>query len=176
MELVGKCLIARPSIIDPFFKRSVVYIYEQNINGVAGLVVNKRNSTLTTTEVLLNRGFTPIDPPEKIYQGGPVNETAVIMLHTSEWSSSNTLQVDENLSVSSDDLMFFKMTNNDVPKGYKFCCGVAAWHPRQIVAEIKANHWLISKLTPHQILDVDGRQLWDEAIETNAKDTIDRYI
>jgi putative transcriptional regulator len=176
MDLVGKCLIARPSIVDPFFKRSVVYIYEQNMQGVAGLVINKRKGSFTTTEIMLNRGFDPLDPAETVYAGGPVNETAVILLHTNEWSSSNTLQVDKHLSVSSDDLMFFKITNGDKPNGYKFCCGVAAWHPKQIVTEIKANHWLISELNTHQIFDVDGRQLWDEAVETNAKQTIDKFI
>lgn len=175
MDLVGKCLIARPSINDPVFKRSVIFIYEQNMNGVAGLIINNR-SPYTTHDIFLNRGFTPAEAPEKVYTGGPVNSTAVILLHTSEWKTSNTLQVDSNLSVSSDDLMFYKFVNGDKPEGYKFLTGVSAWHPQQIVEEIKNNSWLISKLSVHQILDIDSRSLWDTAVEINAKDTIDRYI
>lgn len=176
MNLVGKCLIARPHIADSLFKRSVVFIYEQNMQGVAGLIVNKRKSGISANDIILNRGFAPGGPDELVYAGGPVNENSVILLHTSEWSSSNTLNVTKELSVSSDDLMFFKLTNDNKPNGYKFCCGVAVWHPQQIVAEIRANQWLISRLSTHQILDVDSRQLWDEAVETNAKQTIDKFL
>jgi putative transcriptional regulator len=176
MDLVGKCLIARPNIIDPFFKRSVVYIYEQTTQGIAGIVTNIRKSKITTHDIFVNRGFTPSEPPEKVYQGGPVNENTVILLHTSDWRSSNTLCVNDKISVTSDDLMFYKFLNGNKPNGYKFCTGVAAWHTQQIAAELKANHWLVSDLSPHDILDLEGRTQWDTAIEINARDTIDRYI
>lgn len=175
MDLVGKCLIARPSITDSLFKRSVVYIYEQTSQGVAGLIVNKKQS-ITTHDILLNRGFAPAEAAEPIYCGGPVNSTAVIMLHTSEWRTSNTLQVDSKFSVSSDDLMFFKYVHGDKPEAYRFFTGVAAWHPAQIKQEISNNNWLISKLSVRQILDLDSRQQWDTAVEITAKATIDRYI
>ena len=175
MDLIGKCLIARPSIEDPLFKRSVVFIYEQNVAGIAGVIINQR-SPISTHDIFLNRGFSPSEAAEKVYVGGPVNSNAVLILHTSEWKTTNTLKVNSDLSVSSDDLMFYKFVNGDKPEGYKFITGVAAWHPLQLKQELNNNRWLISNLTVHQILDTDSRQLWDVAIETNAKQTIDRFI
>jgi putative transcriptional regulator len=177
MNLVGKCLIARPVIQDPFFKRGVVYIYEQTPNGVAGVVVNKRKGSLTTDQVLRSRGYEPsYQPPEQVYSGGPVNENAFLLLHTSGWTSSNTMQVNKKISVTSDDLMIYKYLSGDMPKGYRWISGVSVWHPKQIQVELQMNNWLVTTLRPHFLFDYDGRDQWDKAIELSAKQMIDRYI
>lgn len=175
MDLLGKCLIARPSITDPYFKRSVVFIYEHTPQATIGLVINKRNPTMLLKDLLVNRGYDTV-ATDPLYQGGPVNERAVCMLHSTGWNSSNTMIIDDKFSISSDDLMIYKFVNGDVPSGYKFCLGSAVWHPRQIAMEIKANHWLISELSAHSIFDHDGRELWDRAVEENARETIDKFF
>ena len=175
MDLKGKCLVARPNIIDPFFKRSVVYIYEHSANATMGFVINKRNPEMLLKDILVERGFDTIQN-DPVYKGGPVNQRAVCMIHTTGWQSSNTMIVDDQISITSDDLMIYKFCNGDIPDGYKFCLGSAVWHPRQIVMEMQANHWLVSNLTPHKIFDYDGRELWDLAIEANAKETIERFF
>lgn len=175
MDLQGKCLIARPSITDPIFKKSVVLIYEHTAQATIGVIVNKRTPTLQLKDILSNRGYDSIavDP---IYMGGPVNDRAVCMLHTGNWYSSNTMPVNSQISVSSDDLMIHKFINGDVPDGYRFCLGSAGWHPQQIKKELANNHWLIADLDARDIFDHDGRELWDLAIETTARDTIERYF
>ena len=175
MNLVGKCLIARPNIIDPFFKRSVVYIYEHGGQATIGFVINKRKPDVLLKDLLQERGFETIST-DPVYAGGPVNQRAVVMLHTTGWQSSNTLTVNDQISLTSDDLMIYKFVNGDVPDGYKFCLGSAVWHPKQIQMELQANHWLVSDLSVHQIFDFDGRELRDLAIEANAKQTIERYF
>jgi|TARA_B110000503_G_scaffold116782_1_gene176190 putative transcriptional regulator len=177
MDLTGKFLIARPNVVDPFFKRGVIFVFEHSPRGVAGLVINRKRSNHSTHSLLKSRGFsTKATPVEPLYVGGPVNEQAVVMLHTNDWRSSNTLKVSNWYSVTSDDMMIFKYTNGDTPGGYKFCSGSAVWHPQQIKAEIQANHWLISDLPPELIFEADVRELWDLSVEINARDTIDRFI
>lgn len=175
MDLIGKCLIARPSITDPYFKRSVVFIYEHTPQATIGLVINKRSPTLQLKDILSSRGYDTI-ATDPLFVGGPVNERAVSMLHSTGFTSSNTMTVDSRFSISSDDLMIYKFINGDVPDGYKFCLGSSVWHPRQIVMEIKSNHWLISELNQHDIFDFEGRELWDRAIEKNAQETIDKFF
>lgn len=175
MDLRGRCLIARPSIKDPFFKKSVVLIYEHTANATVGLVVNKPITQLSMKDILLNRGYDSAvaDP---LHAGGPVNERAISLLHSGNWYSSNTMPVTDQISISSDDLMIYKFVNGDTPDGYRFFLGSAIWHPQQIAQEISANHWLISDLSERDIFDHDGRELWDIAIETNARETIQRFF
>ena len=54
MNLQHHFLIAMPSLQDPFFKRSVVYICEHNEEGAMGLIVNKPMDNLTVEGILKN--------------------------------------------------------------------------------------------------------------------------
>jgi putative transcriptional regulator len=177
MNLTGKFLIARPSVVDPFFKRGIVFVYEHSLRGVVGLVINRKRPNYSTHSLLKSKGFSTMSvPSEPLYVGGPVNEQAVIMLHTTDWKSSNTLKVNRYYSVTSDDMMIFKYTNGDTPRVYRFCSGCAVWHTQQIQAELAANKWLVSDLSPELIFEADDRELWDLSVEINAKDTIDKFI
>lgn len=176
MDLKGKCLIARPSINDPLFKKSVVFIYEHTAQGTAGLIINKIMPGRTTQEILQSKNMINTLPPDPIYTGGPVNERAVVMFHTADWRSNNTMQIDNRLSVTSDDVMVYRYSQGDVPHGYRFCVGASVWHPTQIKSEIAANHWLVADLPLSQLFDHTGREQWDIAVEHCAKTVIDRYI
>ena len=59
--------------------------------------------------------------------GGDNNESAMIMLHTDEWYSSNTIQINDHLSMSSDDLMMEKLEMGNVPEWYRLFLGFEGW-------------------------------------------------
>ena len=113
MDLVGKCLVARPNIIDPFFKRSVVFIYEHSKGGTMGFVINKRKPDIMLRDLLNDRGFDTAQN-DPVYNGGPVNPRAVCMVHSTGWQSSNTMIINDQISVTSDDLMIYKFVNGDI--------------------------------------------------------------
>ena len=139
-----------------------------------GLIV-RNIQDIILKDMLNERGFDTIQN-DHVYNGGPVNPRAVCMMHTTGWHSSNTMVINDQISITSDDLMIYKFVNGDIPDAYKFVLGSAVWHPRQIVMELQANHWLVTELSTHKIFDYEGRELWDMAIEANAKETIERFF
>jgi len=175
VNLKSKCLVARPSIVDSHFKKSVVLIFDYTPHGTAGLILNKRQN-LNTQVLCHNKGFDTNVPSETVYLGGPVSTSSVCLLHTADWRSSNTMTVSDQLSISSDDMMFHKYTHGDTARYYRWFTGHAVWHPRQINAELAANHWLITQLDVEQIFETDHRHLWDLAVETAAQDMMDKFI
>lgn len=175
MDLQGKCLIARPSLVDPYFLKSVVYIYEHSTRGTAGIILNKRLAANTQT-LMANKGFDSNVPNEPLYAGGPVNERAILMLHSNDWNSRNTMIVNEQFGVTSDDIMLFKYSHGDTPRHYKFFAGTSVWHPQQIKQEIARNNWLICDLDMETIFETDRRNLWDTAVEQTATETMEKYI
>ena len=175
MNLLGRCLIARPSLVDPYFLKSVVFIYEHSTRGTAGVILNKRLAANTQT-LMANKGFATNVPAEPLYAGGPVNERAVVMLHSGDWSSSNTMRVTEQISVTSDDIMLFQYSQGNTPRHYKFFAGASVWHPQQIKQEIARNNWLICDLDMETIFETDRRNLWDTAVEQTATETMEKYI
>lgn len=175
MNLAGKCLIARPNVQDQLFAKSVVYVYEHTHKGVCGIILNKRGIG-TTRDLCMNRGFDVQVPVEPLYAGGPVNERAIVMIHTADWISSNTMPVKNNICVTSDDIMLYRYTQGDTPRYYRFVNGASVWHPQQIKAEMSRNNWLITELDTETIFETDSRALWDVAVEISAQETMDKFI
>lgn len=175
MNFAGKCLVATPALSDSMFERAVIYCYEQTGSGVAGLIVNHK-SNYTTEDLAASKGYSSGVTVDTIYTGGPVNRSAVVMLHTAGWYSRNTMQVDDEISVSSDDIMIHKYLQGNTPELYKFCAGASVWSPAQLTAEFKRGNWMLTQLTTQQIFCYNGLTQWDMALESAVKDTVDLYI
>ena len=173
-ELVGSCLVAAPALRGNQFERSVIYIYEQTQTGIAGLIINHR-SNYTTEDLAKSEGYNPVtfDP---IYRGGPVNSSAVVMLHTTGWYSSNTMQVTGDTAVSSDDVMIHKYLQGNTPDRYKFCAGAAVWAPQQLVGEFVRGSWLKAQLSVDELFRYNGLTQWDMALERAVSSAVDHYF
>ena len=94
----GKLLVAGPILnSNPVFSRSVVYVYEQREGGeVIGVILNKPSQFRCSSLGLLKD--IPFDPQLEetfVHKGGPVSDTSVLLLHTNEWQSTNTLRLDQ---------------------------------------------------------------------------------
>ncbi len=72
MNLQHHFLIAMPSLQDPFFKRSVVYICEHNEEGAMGLIVNKPMDNLTVEGILKKLKISPSERDPAIKLDKPV--------------------------------------------------------------------------------------------------------
>src|SRR3712207_5493629 len=77
-SLRGRLLIASPTLLDPNFARTVVLIADHNEEGAMGLVLNRPAMT-TVGEAVPDLAWLA-DEEEPVYVGGPVAETAVIVL------------------------------------------------------------------------------------------------
>lgn len=175
MNYAGKCLVARPGLENTLFRNSVVFLYEHNPGSVSGVILNKK-SQYTTRDLFEHKQYSHIIKTEAVYQGGPVNTKAILLLHTNDWRSTNTMMLNKELSISSDNLMMEKFENLDIPLFYRFFGGAAVWHESQLKSEIKQNQWLITELSTAQIFDYTGGTQWDIAVESAAKTMIDQYF
>jgi|TARA_A100001015_G_scaffold59146_1_gene65209 putative transcriptional regulator len=180
----GKVLIAHPNMPnDNIFSRSVVYIYQDDAqNGTIGLILNKK-SNYRISDVCNEKGIIFGDMQSKIYKGGPVNQQALILLHTSEWGSTNTTDVRNNLCVSSDDTMLAKIGSGNQPHYWRLFGGMSAWMPGQLDAEMQGrfpfkpeNSWLIANLTHNDIFEYTGDKQWQVAFELCSKQMYDQYF
>src|ERR1700688_2175731 len=100
LNLANHFLIAMPSMLDPIFGGSVVYLCEHNKNGALGVVINK--PTDMTMDVLLDRvslkleivadsaEFRPGPINRPVMFGGPVQIERGFVLHSSSTEKSFT--------------------------------------------------------------------------------------
>src|SRR5436190_5132333 len=74
----GQLLIAGPALVDPNFWRTVVLVVEHTEEGAFGLVLNRPSET--TVGEAASQLEDLIDRSERLYIGGPVQPSAVIVL------------------------------------------------------------------------------------------------
>jgi len=88
MNLQHHFLIAMPSLQDPFFKRSVVYICEHNEEGAMGLIINKPMENLTVDGILKKLKIAEenrdpaINLDKPVFSGGPLAEDRGCIRHS----------------------------------------------------------------------------------------------
>jgi len=174
MSYQGKLLVAHPMLND-FFHRAVILIYQDDQNGTAGLVLNKP-TRITVEEVITQKGI-PYSGREHVYKGGPVNEHAIIMLHEDNWYASNTTQIGKGLAITSDDVMMQKLAMDNGPTAWRMCMGISGWHPGQLQKEINSRYgWLTCEADDSIVFAKDGERQWNLALQLCANQKIDSYF
>ena len=176
----GRLLIAGPVLnSSPIFSRAVVYIYEHRVDGgeVMGVILNKPSQFRCSSLGLLKD--IPFDPQLEetfVHKGGPVNDTSVLLLHTNEWQSTNTLQSGKDLAMTSDMLMIEKLSTGNVPKGWRMFAGMSVWTEDQLANEIKQGAWLFAQPNNHSVFDFNEEEQYLKALELCSKQTFSKYI
>lgn len=163
----GKLLVARPHVMrDPNFAESVVYLYEHRENVVLGLCLNKP-ARMTINDLQKMRGIHNSGALGNIYKGGPVSEQSLLLLHTNEWGSTNTMEVTHDMCISSDELMLDKLAQNNLPNGFRLMSGMSSWTVAQLENEIHdRNAWLLVEPNYSIFFNAgDGNDQWKEAIK-----------
>jgi putative transcriptional regulator len=175
MNLVGKLLIAPPSVKGNFWYKTVILITEHHNNGSLGLVLNKR-SQMTVTEFAEQCGH-EMQYSNYLYLGGPVNVKALCMLHSADWSCSNTMRVTDNLAISSAEDLLPKMAMRNSPFQWRMFMGLCGWAPGQLENEIKGNppfnhntSWLIANPDYGLIFENDLKEQWTHAVDRSGQE------
>src|SRR5918996_799925 len=77
-SLAGHFLIASPAILDPNFRRTVVFITAHSEEGAVGLILNRCSEATVGQAVPQLAAVTSFDEP--VFVGGPVNPDGVAVL------------------------------------------------------------------------------------------------
>jgi putative transcriptional regulator len=162
LNLANHFLIAMPSMNDPIFGGTVVYICEHNDKGVLGVVINK--PTDMTMDVLFDRidlkvtdSLRPSVVDEPIMFGGPVQDDRGFVLHSPGGRYSSSLSVTDDVAFTTSIDVLEAVANGTGPQRMLVSIGYAGWSPGQLEEEIARNGWLT--------VGADARVLFDLPIE-----------
>lgn len=184
MSRIGKCLVAHPNLTsDNWFYRTVIYIYEDNERvGTLGLCLNVP-TTATVKAVLHSKGILYPEGTTQVHKGGPVNEHALFLLHTDEWSTGNTIQAGHGYLISSHEQMLEKIAMGDEPAYWRMVAGLCGWTPGQLDAELRGeppytseHSWLICDATDELLFLYDAEEQWQKAVEMSSSQLFDQYF
>ena len=174
MNLVGSLLIAPPSVKGNFWYKTVLMVTEHHPHGSVGLVLNKR-SELSLRSFGEQLGH-DLDMPGFVYQGGPVNNKSLTLLHTTEWSCKNTLRISEEFSISSADDILPKLAMGDQPARWRLFLGMAGWAPKQLISEVKGippyetTSWCTANADHELVFGTDNKDQWCNALDRSGQE------
>ena len=173
----GKLLVAKPHVMkDPHFAKSVVYIYEQTEKVVIGLILNKP-SYMKVGDIQSMRGQSNSGAAGSLYRGGPVSEQSLLLLHTNDWNSTNTIQATHGNCISSDELMLDKMASNNLPNCWRLMSGMSTWIVPQLQAEVyKHKAWLVVEPNQEIFYNFDEEEQWTAAVNLASSRMMETLI
>lgn len=159
LNLANHFLIAMPSMQDPVFGGTVVYVCEHNENGVLGVVINK--PTDMTMQVLFDRidlklqeGSREAVVNEPIMFGGPVQDDRGFVLHTPGARYSSSLTVTDDVAFTTSIDVLEAVAAGDGPQRMLVSIGYSGWSPGQLEDEISRNGWLTVGADPRILFDM----------------------
>jgi putative transcriptional regulator len=170
MNLSGKLLISPPKVRGNFWQKTVIFLTENHRRGSVGLVLNKR-SQMSITE-FASQNNVILDIPGFVHVGGPVNVKALTMLHTNEWACNNTMQINNEFSLSSSDELLSNLAMGNCPRQWRLFVGLCGWTAGQLENEIQGNppydhdsSWITATATQEMVFSLDQQTQWTQSIE-----------
>jgi len=160
LNLANHFLIAMPSMQDPMFGGSVVYLCEHNERGAMGVIINK--PTEMTIETLLDRidiklDLTPDlnqDTKKLVMFGGPVQDDRGFVLHAPVAEFTSTLKISEQVAFTTSRDVLEAVARGRGPKNILVSVGYAGWGAGQLEDEIISNGWLTVPADPAILFDL----------------------
>ena len=164
--LTGHLLIAMPTMRDPRFTRTVIYLCAHTAEGAMGLVLNRLVGSLTFPDLLAQLGIEPGPGIEsiRVHFGGPVETGRGFVLHSSEYNASGTMQVSDEVALTASLDILKDIAAGSGPRRSLLALGYAGWGPGQLDAEIQANGWLSVAADDALIFDAALDDKWERAI------------
>jgi putative transcriptional regulator len=131
-----------------------------------GIVVNRPLASPDFEDLLRQLGVDPLPPARTIRMcaGGPVDNARGFVLHTTDWTTEGSLQVDDRLALTASLDILKAIATGGGPKQGVLALGYAGWGPGQLDAEIQQNAWLSAPADLPVLFDADDDTKWRRAL------------
>ncbi|MGL9774733.1 MAG: YqgE/AlgH family protein [Sodalis sp. (in: enterobacteria)] len=172
MNLQHHFLIAMPSLQDPLFKRSVVYICEHNSDGAMGIVINKLVEQFTVENVLHKLKIMPAgrDPAiwldKPVFAGGPLADDRGFVLHTPRDGFGSSIGISPQTMITTSKDVLETLDTADQPDDVLVALGYSGWGQGQLERELMENTWLTTPGDSETLFDTPIAARWREAAKT----------
>ncbi len=144
-SLCGSLLASNPSLKDPHFSNTLVFIAEHNNKGALGFVLNR----------VFPRWFNELEayrhlPALTLYEGGPVDKEHLFFLHRRPDMVPNGQPVANGICLGGnfDQALRYLSAGIVVPSDLLLFIGYAGWDAGDLEAELAEGSWEIKNPAP----------------------------
>ena len=158
----GRLLVASPSLSDPNFRRAVVLLLEHSDEGALGLVLN-RPTPLVAREALPGTLADSMPDDERVYQGGPVQPEAVIVLADFADTTLAASVAFDMVGIVDPDADASRL--GGAVRAIRAYGGYAGWGEGQLEQEIAEEAWIDASPASEDVFGDDPDGLWSRVLE-----------
>jgi putative transcriptional regulator len=164
-NLTNHFLLAMPSLSDPNFGGSLVFVAEHTTRGALGLVINRPMEL--TMRVLFERIDLALPDAAltglPVFFGGPVQTDRGFVLHAPVGQWGSTIDVDGELGLTSSKDVLEAVARGQGPAQWLVTLGYSGWGPGQLEEELARNAWLTVPADPAVIFETPSEQRLTQA-------------
>jgi putative transcriptional regulator len=166
-SLNNQLLIAMPSLLDPAFGKTVVYVCEHNSQGAVGLIINRPlNYQLSYVFDQMDIKATSSSSQEKpLMFGGPIQPERGFVIHRPMGVWRSSLNIDDDVTVTTSNDIIHAIANGSGPQDALVTLGYAGWAENQLEQEVVDNSWLVCPFSPKILYNTPFERRWEVAAE-----------
>jgi putative transcriptional regulator len=159
-SLKGKLLVSSGGLFDPNFRHTVVLIGEHNEEGALGVVLNR------ALDVTVEQALPPlrdlVAPGALVFQGGPVQPTAAVLLVELERPDLADINVFGAVGFLTGDVS--PEVAPYVLRARVFV-GYSGWGPGQLEAEMAQDSWIVEPAREEDAFTIAPDLLWSRVLQ-----------
>jgi putative transcriptional regulator len=155
----GFFLVAKPSILDPNFSRTVVLIAHAPDGGTVGVILNRPTKQSLADILPGNAQLARFTEP--LYFGGPVERMALFAAFRGDASPGESFPVIEDVHIALHPETVEQLLRKP-PAALRFFVGYAGWAPGQLKGELGRGDWWIVSADADTVFRKDTATLWDD--------------
>ncbi|HEY5799945.1 MAG TPA: YqgE/AlgH family protein [Burkholderiaceae bacterium] len=170
LNLADHFLIAMPSMSDPMFGGSVVYVCEHGSHGALGVVINKPTDMsvrglLERIELKHEITLPAGGASQPVLFGGPVQEDRGFVLHTPVADYSSSMKVTSEIAFTTSMDVLEAVATGEGPPRLLVSIGYAGWSAGQLEGEIARNGWLTVPAEAGILFDIPVERRYAAALK-----------
>lgn len=161
----GALLVAAPGLVDPNFRRTVVFVIDHRPSGTLGVVLN-RPSEVAVVDVLPSWGR-HTSRPQAVFVGGPVEQKTALCLaalRPGQQAAGLAGVVGVRGPVALVDLDSDPDDLAPLLRGLRVFAGYSGWDSGQLAGEIGRGDWMVMPALPDDVVAPPGVDLWGRVL------------
>ena len=167
-SLRGRFLIAAKRLRDDNFYKTVVLLLEHGEQGAMGLVIN-RPSSIKVAHALAGHFDLPLTD-DVVFGGGPVEPSALVILHDDSAFQDNSPSVLPGLFVGGSPDAFEQVigeaaASDSFKHSFRVFSGYSGWGVGQLEGEIARGDWLIHPACREMVFHEDPYAIYDTILQ-----------
>lgn len=161
----GTLLLANTDLLEPTFRRSVIYIVEHNDGGTLGVVLNRPSDT-AVYNVLPNWAKLAAKP-KTMFVGGPVKRDAALCLATLRVGADPEAVPGLRLVAGRVAMVDLDSEPDGIAalvEGVRIFAGYSGWTIGQLEGEIERDDWIVLSALPSDVMVGPKNDLWGQVL------------